>query len=165
MPAKGSASRSSDAAFPIERVVDRAVRAVGRVHGPHRVLVRMPPCAPFVRGDEDALVRALVNVIENAVLAGGAADLVEVRVGPGPGADGEAVRIDVSDNGAGMDHESLERAFEPFRGGRAGGNGLGLAIAREVLEVMGGGIALRSHPGAGTLASLHLPVVGGARVA
>ncbi len=87
------------------------------------------------------------NLLDNACLYGG--NLIEVRVSSLP--EGGA-QIIVQDNGPGVPQEQLGRLFEPFwRGDRAdlrndGGTGLGLTIAREVVQRLGGQIVVASRP-------------------
>lgn len=72
---------------------------------------------------------------------------------------GDAIRIDVEDNGVGMDAHTLAHLFEPFfttkRGGR--GTGLGMAVVYGFIKQSGGAIDVRSAPGAGTTVSVWLP--------
>ena len=77
-------------------------------------------------------------------------------------AAGEHVVLDIEDNGIGMSAEQLARLFQPFeRLGRERsgieGTGLGLIIARRLMEEMGGSLGLASAPGAGTRVRLTLP--------
>src|SRR5262249_20239965 len=64
------------------------------------------------------------------------------------------------DTGSGLSPEALGGLFQPFHRGNAGpsGAGLGLAISRELAELLGGTLELRSEPGQGTTASLRIPV-------
>lgn len=70
--------------------------------------------------------------------------------------------VEVTDTGVGIAPEHLPRIFErfyradPSRGRAAGGAGLGLPIARAIVEAHGGQLTLRSAPGAGTRAAIHL---------
>lgn len=83
-------------------------------------------------------------------------------------APGEYVRIDVQDNGIGMDEEKLRRCFEPFFSskqidhrqeiGLSGGSGLGLSYAYSIMKQHNGLVTARSHPGQGTVFSLYFPV-------
>jgi len=78
--------------------------------------------------------------------------------------DGQAVRLRVRDNGVGIPPENLSRIFEPFfttrpdddAKGKAG-HGLGLAICREIVDSLGGRIAVESQPDRGATFTLHLP--------
>src|SRR6185436_2680401 len=81
--------------------------------------------------------------------------LVKVAARRGPA--GEAV-IEVSDNGCGMDSETLRRAVEPFFTTRAPrGSGLGLSVCHGMMGAFGGKMELESKPGQGTVARISLP--------
>lgn len=92
--------------------------------------------------------RALENLIENAVLYGGGADLELHEAGPG-------WRVAVIDYGPGLEDGFEPDAFEPFSRGEAsrsrdtGGTGLGLSIARSLVRQMGGEVSLETTPGGG----------------
>ena len=98
------------------------------------------PTAVTVRGDADALARAIGNLIDNALLHGPADGLVSVAVSE---ADGHAL-LTVSDEGAGLHGADAEQAFERFWRGsgadRPPGSGLGLAIVRATAERHGGSV-------------------------
>lgn len=80
--------------------------------------------------------------------------------------DLEGIRVSISDTGAGIPPEYLDKIFQPYwsldEEPRPGTHGLGLAIAKEVMEAHGGSIAAESDPGAGTSFHLHLPSQGAA---
>jgi signal transduction histidine kinase len=73
--------------------------------------------------------------------------------------DEGGVRLEVVDDGQGMDEATASRAFDLFFTTRAeqGGSGVGLAVCREIVEHLGGTIELRSRPGKGTRVILRLP--------
>jgi two-component system sensor histidine kinase MprB len=108
----------------------------------------------MVRGDEDRLVQAVSNLVENALacVPHGGVVAVETRSG----------EIVVRDNGPGLSADDLPHAFERFYlHGRLGrghgfGSGLGLAIVWELVEKMGGEISVTSELGKGTVFSLRL---------
>jgi two-component system sensor histidine kinase FlrB len=105
-------------------------------------------------GNRKALVGALTNLLENALQAvesGG-------RVTLAAGRDHDQMALSVRDNGPGMPPEVVTRLFEPFFTTRSDGTGLGLAIARGVARAHGGGIEVRSEPGAGTEFIITLPL-------
>ena len=66
-------------------------------------------------------------------------------------------RIEVIDRGLGIPAEDLARLFEPFFTTRRGGSGLGLAIARNIVEGLGGTIAVESRVNSGTTVRIDLP--------
>ena len=92
--------------------------------------------------------------IEAGVLHLGASDAAEYEVGPG-----SYIGLSVSDTGAGMDTATLARAFEPFFTTKrfGSGSGLGLSMVYGFAKQSGGGIRIRSTPGAGTVVTLVLP--------
>jgi len=106
-----------------------------------------------VRADRDLLYRVLVNLGRNAFEAGAATVTLSARRENGH------LLVDVSDNGPGMPDAVRAQIFQPFTtGGRAGGAGLGLAIARDLVRVHGGDIALLDSNGKGTTFRFTLPV-------
>ena len=113
-----------------------------------------------LRGDARALRQVLINLISNAIKFTGEGGHVGLRLAlrmRGP------VVIEITDDGIGMSPAELSRAFEPFfRGGgayqrRIDGAGLGLAIAKGLMELHGGTLTLSSIEGRGTTARLELP--------
>ncbi len=117
-----------------------------------KVRVDLAADVPEVEVDADQLKRVLLNVINNALEAmaetGGELRLRTAREG-----DGVAIRVD--DDGPGV--EDVERIFEPHYTTKVKGLGLGLAIARQIVEEHGGTIRAESVPGRGTSVCIHLP--------
>ncbi|MBK3775468.1 sensor histidine kinase [Azospirillum aestuarii] len=106
-----------------------------------------------VRADAAQLSRALVNLGRNAAQAGAAAVTVTLREREGGG-----LVLLVADDGPGLPPRARDNLFQPFAGSaRAGGVGLGLAIAREVLRAHGGDLRLAESTAAGTVFALELP--------
>jgi two-component system, NtrC family, nitrogen regulation sensor histidine kinase NtrY len=105
--------------------------------------------------DRAQLEQVLINLLRNAHEAGGdpAAITLSVR---GAGAD---VRIEVCDRGPGMNEQVLANALLPFYSTKRSGTGLGLALAREIIEAHGGRIALGNRDGGGLRVSLSFPAV------
>jgi signal transduction histidine kinase len=71
--------------------------------------------------------------------------------------EGECVRLTVADTGPGMPDHVKEKVFEPFFTTRSRGTGLGLPIAKRVVEAHGGRIAIDTPPSGGTVVSMSLP--------
>jgi CheY-like chemotaxis protein/anti-sigma regulatory factor (Ser/Thr protein kinase) len=110
----------------------------------------------FMHGDEQRLRQIVLNLVFNAVkFTAVGSVIVHVSASTAP-ERGRIVRIEVTDTGIGIEAASLDRMFEPFTQAdvsdtRAyGGNGLGLAIAREIVVLMGGTIGATSEPGRGS---------------
>ncbi len=112
-----------------------------------------------VEVDRRAVVRALTNLIDNAVRYSEADQQVTVSVE----VMGDVVSISVKDNGVGIPRAELERVFERFyrvdraRSRETGGTGLGLAIVRHVAENHGGRVLVESKPGDGSTFTIELP--------
>ena len=123
--------------------VVRAVCSELRVVGAGRDVDVAIEGPPTVTGPWDtALVaRALTNLLDNAVRQSPVASTVRVRVRD----DGSVVEIAVSDEGAGIPSDQVDRVFErSWSGSTAGGRGLGLAITRQVAQAHGGDVTVRS---------------------
>jgi signal transduction histidine kinase len=113
-----------------------------------------------VRADNDRIHQVLANMLGNAVKYSPDGGLVQVtcRV------DGDAVRVEVRDQGLGVPEEYQSRMFTKFF--RAGaresgipGTGLGLSVSREIVEAHGGRVGFESRPGAGSCFWFELPLV------
>jgi signal transduction histidine kinase len=105
-----------------------------------------------VKADRDLLYRVFINLGRNAFDAG--ANTVTVKAQNG----GEYLLVDVSDNGPGVPADVVVQLFRPFTtGGRAGGAGLGLAIARDLVRAHGGDIAMAETGPGGTTFRFSLP--------
>lgn len=126
---------------------------------------------PAVRADGAALGHCLENLILNAFKYGGEPRWARVSAVAADG--GQRVRISVEDRGEGIAAADLPHIFEPFYRGKAAqaaqihGAGLGLSLAREIAEGMGGRLEARSERGRGSTFTLELPAAeaAGARLA
>lgn len=114
----------------------------------------LEPLLPDVEIDDTQLKQALINLLVNArqVLR----DHGRVTVRTRAGSRGEAV-VEVIDDGPGIPEEARERIFEVFYSSRGGGTGLGLPIARQIVERHGGAIELETAIGRGTTFRIRLP--------
>jgi two-component system OmpR family sensor kinase len=117
------------------------------------------PALPSIRADKDRLQQVVLNLVENALKFTPADGQVELQASHAQ----HTVVITISDTGLGISPEALPHVFERFyRADSArsrspqqkGGNGLGLAIAKELIEAQGGTIDISSTPGQGTTVTI-----------
>ena len=107
--------------------------------------------------DVDRIQQVLTNLIDNAVRISPPDEPIELRLETSDG----VARVAVRDHGPGLPAELQDRIFEKFVRGRTGavtGTGLGLYIARQILEAHGGSISVESQPGQGATFTVELPL-------
>ena len=110
------------------------------------------PAGLWASADPDRLTQVLTNLVRNAINYTPEGGVVSIRLSSDP----DHVRVGVSDTGVGISPEDLERVFDRFyradssRSRNSGGFGLGLSIARELVEAMGGTLTATSEPGLGS---------------
>jgi signal transduction histidine kinase/CheY-like chemotaxis protein len=131
-----------------------------------RLVLDLPPDLPEASsGDPGRLRQVLVNLCDNAVKFTAAGEIA-VRVRARPGDDGahDVVTIEVADTGIGIPAARREQIFEAFAQvdasitRRYGGTGLGLSISRQLVQRMGGTLAVESEEGAGSTFRIELPL-------
>ena len=122
----------------------------------------LDPAIPLIPIDREALKRALVNLLDNAVAAvtaishNGAGPSIEVRSRRRP--DNSIVTLEVADNGPGIDPRLRTRIFEPYYSSKKGGTGLGLAIVSAVVSDHHGFVRVIDNPPRGSRFVLEFPV-------
>jgi two-component system, OmpR family, sensor histidine kinase KdpD len=142
---------------PIREAVDLALEAVQVKN--HPVEIRLPETLPMVEMDLERVAKVLQHLIENAskYSAEGSPIFISAEV-----ARGELV-TSVADRGVGVDDFERMMIFDKFYRGqgqryRVQGTGMGLAIAKAIVEAHGGSIKVTSQPGQGSVFSFHLPL-------
>jgi two-component system sensor histidine kinase RegB len=184
MPDEQAASIRADARLirtqleRCRRIIDQMTAAAGEVTGEAPEPVAVAELLETVRADlpdydavrlhvdvgtsgaalvpHRALARAVASLIRNALDASTADGTVDVTIGTD--AD-RTLRVTVSDRGGGMAPDVLAKATEPFFTTKPPGQGMGMGLflARALVEQLGGRLLLVSNPGAGTSATLELP--------
>ncbi len=143
--------------YPLPALVGELVRFQQEEleQGGVSVDVELADDLPEVHVDPAQIRQALLNIVRNAgeALAAGGGGTLRVRAAP----DGDEVRLDLSDDGPGMDPENVARIFDPFFSTKERGSGLGLPITHQVIAEHGGRITCTSTLGEGTTFSIWLP--------
>jgi two-component system sensor histidine kinase KdpD len=123
----------------------------------HVVQTDVPNDLPPVPLDYVQIDEVLTNLIENAAKYTPPGTQIDVSAA----LDGDTVTVEIADNGPGIDPGALSRIFEAFfraNGSRVRGTGLGLAVAKGLVEAHGGSIEAQNRPGGGALFRFTLPM-------
>lgn len=133
--------------------------------GIHRRTVEFQgECEVIVRGRAELLARAIENVVRNAIKYTPQGSWILLKAEHRPAE--HALRLTIRDNGPGVAEAELQQIFDPFFRSSSGngndGHGLGLAIAKRVMQAHGGDIAARNCAGGGLSVELTIPVLRGA---
>jgi Na+/proline symporter/nitrogen-specific signal transduction histidine kinase len=127
-----------------------------------QVVAHLPDHVAPVSADLDRVIQVLLNLLSNAVKF---CDPAQGRIEMTLADTGEWVRVDVHDNGPGIDAADQKIIFEKFRQagdtltGKPQGTGLGLPISRQIVEHLGGRLWVESGPGTGACFSFTLPAL------
>jgi signal transduction histidine kinase len=155
----------------LEEIITDAVEQleITAVDNDIAITVDVAKDVPPVWADSVRMQQVLRNLISNALRftsAGGSISVTSSRMGadtPAPGSEDEMVEIAVRDTGCGIAAEYQQRIFERFyqvprsSGGRASGQGLGLAVVKMIVELHGGWVTIESTPDEGSKFSFTLP--------
>ena len=139
-----------------------AASAVAAAEPEPRVTTRLDPGIPALETDGEKLRTALVNLLTNArqavaarngsesIATGPAVMLSTTRVSP------HRIAVSIADRGLGIEPDDLPRIFDPYFTTRRAGTGLGLPIAKNIVDGLGGAITVASTPGWGTTIRIEL---------
>lgn len=145
-------------ATPIEDVIESVVTRLRKVLGERRVQLRIRDGIPPVPMDVLQIDQVLSNLLENAARYAPADSEIEIKAARWH----NSVEMEVADRGPGVPPEERDRVFEEFYRGEAGlresGAGLGLSIARAVVQAHGGEMWIRETPGGGASVGFRLPI-------
>jgi two-component system phosphate regulon sensor histidine kinase PhoR len=157
-----SGKRSYDQSVePVEVVVDAALRAVEplRIQSRAELVREVAPGLPPLQGDRDAIVDALVDLLQNAFKYTGP----DKRIVLSADMEGNAVRLRVIDNGPGIPGADQPRIFDKFYRGKdplqrtIEGSGLGLSMVKHIVEAHQGTVGVASELGKGATFTILLP--------
>jgi two-component system sensor histidine kinase KdpD len=142
-------------------IVAAVLRDLRQAEEGGRVLTRVDPACPLIPTDPVLLRHALINIIDNALKFSPAESPIEVELG----CDATHALCRVLDRGPGLpaEHQALFERFERLEGNdRVGGSGLGLWIAKNLVEALGGTIDADNREGGGAAFTIALPLGAGA---
>jgi signal transduction histidine kinase len=143
----------------LDQLAERSVERFSTQTQKHKFKLKFPPKFPVVRGDEQRLRQVLDNLISNAIKYSPEGGVIEV----GGMNDGASVTVYVRDQGVGLSEQDQERVFERFYrvdsalSRKTQGTGLGLFLARAIVEAHGGKMRVESEPGHGSTFYFTLP--------
>ena len=144
----------------VEDVVSGVIVRLERIHPGRRVELVAAHDLPLVALDEVLFGQAVHNLVENALRLSPAELPVEVSLRR----DGDVLVLEVADRGSGLVPGEESRVFEKFYRGVAArdqrGTGLGLTIARGIMQAHGGEVSAHARPGGGAIFRIELPLVG-----
>ncbi len=157
---EGGILRAEKGYYDLGALVDDVVGRLRMLSEKHRIVIEIPEDLPPVPLDYVEIDRVLSNLIENAVKYTSPGTEIKVSADR----SGKEVRVTVADSGPGVPPEAMPRLFEPFfrAGGEAPrpkGTGLGLAVAKGLVEAHGGRIWAENRPGGGAQFSFTLPLM------
>jgi signal transduction histidine kinase len=158
----------------VDKPLAPALKEVLALLGPQAATQNIRIVEDYSRGDlhvpldGQQISQALMNILLNAIQAMPRGGTVTVRTETGDpsvegsGDGGIVARVVVADTGPGISPENLDRIFEPYFTTKEGGTGLGLALARRIIEEHGGSIRAENMPGGGARFVIDLPIAAGA---
>lgn len=142
-------------AMRLDTVIEESARLLQPMLDSRNVRLSTSLTARELSGDAELLKQVFMNIMINAVQAMPDGGAIEVRMETGK----EAVVVSVNDTGCGIPRRDLERIFDPFFTTKDSGTGLGLVIASNIMQAVGGYIKVTSEPGRGSTFRLSFPLV------
>ncbi|HEV7732098.1 MAG TPA: ATP-binding protein [Candidatus Binatia bacterium] len=141
---------------PVPELLDRALLLAGEELAARGVAVRCEAGGPLpaLHADPDLVCQVLIGLLSNAAEAAGQGGTITIEARRTE----KVVELGVADSGPGVPPEMRARIFEPFFTTRARGTGLGLAVARQIVEAHGGQIDVGDGPSGGARFVIRLPL-------
>lgn len=139
----------------VRSILDSSCRELKK-HGV-KVVAQLEASLPPVHADESLLRHVLISLIANALDAMPAGGELRLSSHLLDGTD--QIELQIGDTGHGIPSEKMDKVFKPFFTTKTKGLGVGLSLAKRIIERHGGTLQLTSREGRGTTVSLHLPVL------
>jgi hypothetical protein len=144
----------------LNQIVESAVTLFDGRLGGIQLRLNLADGLPPVLADPEAIKRVVANLVDNAAESMKDSVLRELRISTSAPETRDAVEIEVSDTGQGVNAETKEKLFLPYFSTKARGTGLGLAIVARILEDHGGSVRVEENHPVGTRFLVELPVAG-----
>ena len=146
----------------LNTLVEETVTTFREAHDEVRFELELEPALPIIAIDREALKRALVNLLDNAVAAtrsnGHNGVVPQIMISTALDSASGVVTLEVADNGSGIEPRIRPRIFEPYFSTRQGGTGLGLAIVATIVTDHHGFVRVRDNEPRGSRFQLEFPV-------
>ncbi len=144
--------------YPVGEVIESALQRSKKILDGHEVRLQIPSSLPAVRVDLERIVEVIAQLLENAAKYSPGGSPITI----GAELTGKMVNISVADQGPGIDDLEQSLIFEKFYRGRdqryrVQGTGMGLAIAKAIVEAHGGSIGVTSQIGSGSVFHFTVP--------
>ncbi len=140
----------------LKELIDNSVRLIEKQARDQNITVETLNSADVNEAtiDPDRITQVLLNLYLNAIDAMEAGGQLDIELSH---REDNRIEIKVSDTGCGIPGEDLSRIFDPYFTSKSSGTGLGLTIAHNIMEAMGGQILVESRPGQGTIFRITIP--------
>ncbi len=142
----------------MSEIIDKVCQRLGHLLEQHRAIIHLPDTWPVAKGYAPWIEEVWSNYISNGIKYGG--QPLHLTLGADLSVEG-MVRFWIRDNGVGLSKEAQKQLFTPFtrlHQDRAEGHGLGLSIARQIVEKLNGHVGVESEIGQGSLFFFTLPI-------
>jgi len=145
--------------FAMDQIIDGSIKMIADSLELKNVTIEKhyAPDMPQVHVDADKVRQVILNMLRNSCEAVDDGGKIKVCIEKADTPLGPRLRTEISDNGRGFPQKDWENVFEPFYTTKASGIGLGLAIARKILEQHEGTIRVRAQEGRGSCFEILLP--------
>ena len=140
--------------------INQLIKQIEELYGPEcnskNIKVNLNLCNEklTIKGDTNQFKQAIVNIFVNAIESLNKDGIITITTGTNEG----CARIDISDNGKGIDESIIKEIFNPFYSTKDGGFGLGLSIAAQIIEESGGMITCKNNPSGGVTFTIKIPL-------
>lgn len=147
------------ARFSLEQILDESIKTLADTLELKKVVLEKSyeEGSPQVLVDADKLKQVFLNILRNAFEAVEEEGKINISLSLLKEQEGSKIRVFISDNGCGIPEENRETIFEPFYTTKASGIGLGLPIARKIIEQHKGTIRVKENAAQGTSFEILIP--------